>query len=74
MAVFRLTATGHFREAVDRKEQPLLCLWTRKASAGRGSKWQDLGARLLPFHCHTPASCASKMTAEHHQLAVPARF
>jgi hypothetical protein len=63
MAVFRLTATGHFHEAVDRKGLPLLCLWTRKASAGVAVNGRFLGSRLLPFHCHSRASCASKMAA-----------
>ena len=68
MAVFRLTATGHFHEAVDRKGLPLLCLWTRKASAGVAVNGRFLGSRLLPFHCHSRASCSSKMAAEHHLI------
>jgi len=69
MAVVPLTATGHFHEAVDRKELPLLCLWTRKASAVSGSKWQVFGASSLPFHCHSPASWASIMTDVSRHIA-----
>jgi hypothetical protein len=48
MAVFRLTATGHFHEAADRKGLLFVCLWTRKASAGVAGN----GRFVAMFYCH----------------------
>jgi hypothetical protein len=49
LAVFRLTATAHFHDAVDRKGMQLLCLWTRKASSGVAVNGRLLG----PVYCHS---------------------